>query len=130
MPWIILARFIDASHYEVDKNVLGVYQKVGHSVPLPYCTLEQGVLSVASYLSKVVGTQWLLPSIFSSPRPPPRLRRPRPRPPPRPLQLRGKDSLNTFEEILKIGKQNEVDFILLGGDLFHENRPPRHIVNG
>ena len=46
------------------------------------------------------------------------------------LQLRGKDSLDTFEEILKIGKENEVDFILLGGDLFHENRPPRHIVNG
>jgi len=45
-------------------------------------------------------------------------------------ELRGKDSLDTFEEILKIGKENEVDFILLGGDLFHENRPPRHIVNG
>jgi len=45
-------------------------------------------------------------------------------------ELRGKDSLNTFEEILKIGKDNDVDFILLGGDLFHENRPPRHIVNG
>jgi len=45
-------------------------------------------------------------------------------------ELRGKDSLRTFEEILKIGRDNEVDFILLGGDLFHENRPPRHIVNG
>jgi len=45
-------------------------------------------------------------------------------------ELRGKDSLNTFEEILKIGKDHEVDFILLGGDLFHENRPPRHVVNG
>jgi len=45
-------------------------------------------------------------------------------------ELRGRDSLNSFEEILKIGKQNEVDFILLGGDLFHENKPPRHIVNG
>jgi len=45
-------------------------------------------------------------------------------------ELRGRDSLNTFEEILKIAKDEGVDFILLGGDLFHENRPPRHIVNG
>jgi len=45
-------------------------------------------------------------------------------------ELRGRDSLNTFEEILRIGKDQQVDFILLGGDLFHENRPPRHIVNG
>lgn len=28
--------------------------------------------------------------------------------------LRGKDSVNTFEEILQIGEKHEVDFILLG----------------
>lgn len=33
------------------------------------------------------------------------------------------DSFITFEEILKYGKDNEVDFILLGGDLFHETKP-------
>lgn len=39
--------------------------------------------------------------------------------------VRGKDSFNTFEEILKIAKREQVDFILLGGDLFHHNRPSR-----
>jgi len=33
------------------------------------------------------------------------------------------DSFNTFEEILTIAKTEEVDFVLLGGDLFHENKP-------
>ncbi|KAL6445377.1 hypothetical protein ACFW04_002289 [Cataglyphis niger] len=33
------------------------------------------------------------------------------------------DSFITFEEILKYGKDNEVDFILLGGDLFHDTKP-------
>lgn len=35
----------------------------------------------------------------------------------------GEDSFNTFEEILKIAVENEVDFILLGGDLFHDAKP-------
>ncbi|XP_014273962.1 double-strand break repair protein MRE11 [Halyomorpha halys] len=35
----------------------------------------------------------------------------------------GNDSFVTFEEILKISRDKEVDFILLGGDLFHENIP-------
>ncbi|KAI9365226.1 Metallo-dependent phosphatase-like protein [Pilaira anomala] len=39
--------------------------------------------------------------------------------------VRGQDSFITFEEILKIAKVQEVDFILLGGDLFHANRPTR-----
>ncbi|CAG8805278.1 16439_t:CDS:2, partial [Gigaspora rosea] len=39
--------------------------------------------------------------------------------------IRGQDSLNTFREILQIAKQNNVDMVLLGGDLFHENRPSR-----
>ncbi|KAK3913008.1 Double-strand break repair protein MRE11 [Frankliniella fusca] len=33
--------------------------------------------------------------------------------------IRGRDSFVTFEEILKIAVEREVDFILLGGDLFH-----------
>ncbi|KAG7579944.1 hypothetical protein FFLO_00152 [Filobasidium floriforme] len=39
--------------------------------------------------------------------------------------IRGQDSMNTFREILEIAKERKVDFILLAGDLFHENRPSR-----
>jgi double-strand break repair protein MRE11 len=39
--------------------------------------------------------------------------------------IRGQDSINTFREILQIARDAEVDFILLAGDLFHENRPSR-----
>eukprot|EP01134_Creolimax_fragrantissima_P004857 CFRG4857T1 len=41
---------------------------------------------------------------------------------------RGKDALNTFEEILINAVKLKVDFILLGGDLFHENNPPRKVL--
>ncbi|KAH9513002.1 meiotic recombination [Bulinus truncatus] len=44
--------------------------------------------------------------------------------------VRGKDSLNTFEEILQIARDSEVDFILLGGDLFHDNKPSRSTLHG
>ena len=37
--------------------------------------------------------------------------------------IRGDDSFETFNEILEIATKNKVDFVLLGGDLFHENRP-------
>ncbi|KAK9512293.1 hypothetical protein O3M35_000753 [Rhynocoris fuscipes] len=37
--------------------------------------------------------------------------------------VRAEDSFTTFEEILRISKERDVDFILLGGDLFHDNRP-------
>lgn len=40
----------------------------------------------------------------------------------------GNDSFETFEEILGIAVEQEVDFILLGGDLFHENKPSRQCV--
>lgn len=32
--------------------------------------------------------------------------------------LRSRDSINTFEEILQISQENDVDFILLGKNLF------------
>ena len=37
--------------------------------------------------------------------------------------IKAQDSYNTFEEILNIGQEKKVDMILLGGDLFHENKP-------
>ena len=37
----------------------------------------------------------------------------------------GEDSFVTFEEILKYGVEKNADCILLGGDLFHENKPSR-----
>ncbi|XP_040054160.2 double-strand break repair protein MRE11 isoform X1 [Gasterosteus aculeatus] len=43
--------------------------------------------------------------------------------------IRGNDSYNTLDEILKCAKTNEVDFILLGGDLFHENKPSRRCLH-
>ncbi|KAI0330035.1 DNA repair exonuclease [Cubamyces sp. BRFM 1775] len=39
--------------------------------------------------------------------------------------IRGQDSINAFKEILQLAVKNDVDFILLAGDLFHENRPSR-----
>ncbi|BEI86678.1 hypothetical protein CcaverHIS002_0700240 [Cutaneotrichosporon cavernicola] len=39
--------------------------------------------------------------------------------------VRGQDSINTFREILEIARDQDVDFILLAGDLFHENRVSR-----
>lgn len=44
--------------------------------------------------------------------------------------IRGNDSLVTFEEILENAKKHDVDFILLGGDLFHENKPSRKVLHG
>ncbi|GAA5844842.1 hypothetical protein JCM11251_007344 [Rhodosporidiobolus azoricus] len=39
--------------------------------------------------------------------------------------VRGNDSINTFKEILDLAVANDVDMLLLAGDLFHENRPSR-----
>jgi len=39
--------------------------------------------------------------------------------------IRGQDSFNTFEEVMQIAKENRVDMVLLGGDLFHYNKPTR-----
>ncbi|KAL5802729.1 hypothetical protein ACOSQ4_031034 [Xanthoceras sorbifolium] len=40
-------------------------------------------------------------------------------------EIRRHDSFQAFEEICSIAEQKQVDFILLGGDLFHENKPSR-----
>uniref|UniRef100_A0A8C3JNM6 Double-strand break repair protein n=1 Tax=Calidris pygmaea TaxID=425635 RepID=A0A8C3JNM6_9CHAR len=43
--------------------------------------------------------------------------------------VRGNDTFVTFNEILDHAQKNEVDFVLLGGDLFHENKPSRKTVH-
>ncbi|XP_029028149.1 double-strand break repair protein MRE11 [Betta splendens] len=43
--------------------------------------------------------------------------------------IRSNDSYNTLEEILECAKTNQVDFILLGGDLFHDNKPTRRCLH-
>ncbi|CAL8353748.1 unnamed protein product [Lota lota] len=43
--------------------------------------------------------------------------------------IRGEDTFTTLEEILKCARTNQVDFILLGGDLFHENKPSRRCLH-
>ncbi|KAF3778786.1 Double-strand break repair protein [Nymphaea thermarum] len=40
-------------------------------------------------------------------------------------EIRRLDSFQAFEEICSIAEQQQVDFLLLGGDLFHENKPSR-----
>lgn len=40
-------------------------------------------------------------------------------------EIRRVDSFKAFEEICSIADQKQVDFLLLGGDLFHENKPSR-----
>lgn len=41
---------------------------------------------------------------------------------------RTNDSLTAFEECLQIARDENVDFILLGGDLFHDNKPSNHVM--
>ncbi|XP_069746910.1 double-strand break repair protein MRE11 isoform X2 [Narcine bancroftii] len=43
--------------------------------------------------------------------------------------IRGGDTLVTFDEILRCAQDNAVDFILLGGDLFHDNKPSRKTLH-
>ncbi|EHB07145.1 Double-strand break repair protein MRE11A [Heterocephalus glaber] len=43
--------------------------------------------------------------------------------------VRGNDTFVTLDEILKLAQESEVDFILLGGDLFHENKPSRKTLH-
>lgn len=39
--------------------------------------------------------------------------------------IRGDDSYESFREVLEIAKAEDVDMVLLAGDLFHENKPSR-----
>lgn len=39
--------------------------------------------------------------------------------------IRGKDSWQTFHEVMQIAKDQDVDMVLLAGDLFHDNVPSR-----
>jgi double-strand break repair protein MRE11 len=39
--------------------------------------------------------------------------------------VRGLDSFAAFEEVLYLAKLHKVDMVLLGGDLFHHNKPSR-----
>ncbi len=43
-------------------------------------------------------------------------------------QIRGDDSFQSFEEVLKIAKKEKVDFLLLGGDLFHHHNPTKKTI--
>ncbi|KAI8869989.1 Metallo-dependent phosphatase, partial [Ramicandelaber brevisporus] len=43
--------------------------------------------------------------------------------------VRGNDSFVSFEEMLQLAVENNVDMVLLGGDLFHENRPSRKTLH-
>lgn len=38
------------------------------------------------------------------------------------------DSFRAFEEVLALAVQHDVDMVLLGGDLFHDNKPSRTTV--
>lgn len=39
--------------------------------------------------------------------------------------IRGDDSWKSFAEVMGIAKEQDVDMVLLSGDLFHENNPSR-----
>lgn len=43
--------------------------------------------------------------------------------------VRGNDSLAAFEEVLQTALSRKVDFILLAGDMFHENKPSRRSLH-
>ncbi|KAL1622547.1 meiotic recombination [Neofusicoccum ribis] len=39
--------------------------------------------------------------------------------------IRGDDSWKTFHEVMTLAKEHDVDMVLHGGDLFHDNKPSR-----
>jgi double-strand break repair protein MRE11 len=43
-------------------------------------------------------------------------------------EVRKDDSFRSFEEVFEIAARNNADFVLLGGDLFHDNKPSRATV--
>jgi double-strand break repair protein MRE11 len=42
--------------------------------------------------------------------------------------VRGMDSFAAFEEVLYLAKRFRCDFVLIAGDLFHENKPSRNTM--
>lgn len=40
-------------------------------------------------------------------------------------EIRKNDSFRTFKEIFELANDQKVDMVLLGGDLFHDNKPSR-----
>jgi double-strand break repair protein MRE11 len=42
--------------------------------------------------------------------------------------LRKDDSFEAFNEVLELASARSADMVLLGGDLFHENKPSRDTV--
>ncbi|PSK59349.1 DNA repair protein rad32 [Elsinoe australis] len=42
---------------------------------------------------------------------------------------RGNDSTKAFEEIMRLAKDQDVDMVLLAGDLFHDNKPSRKAMH-
>ena len=43
-------------------------------------------------------------------------------------EIRKDDSFTAFEEILQLAQEQEVDLLLLCGDLFHDNKPSRSTI--
>lgn len=39
--------------------------------------------------------------------------------------IRGDDSWKSFDEVMTLARERDVDMVLLSGDLFHENKPSR-----
>lgn len=43
--------------------------------------------------------------------------------------VRGRDSFAALEEVLSLARHHKADLVLLGGDLFHENKPSRKTLH-
>ena len=43
-------------------------------------------------------------------------------------EVRKDDSFTTFEEVFKVAAEMSVDFVLLGGDLFHDSKPSQQCL--
>ena len=43
--------------------------------------------------------------------------------------IRSNDSFAAFEEVLITARDHDVDFVLLAGDMFHENKPSRRTTH-
>jgi hypothetical protein len=43
-------------------------------------------------------------------------------------EIRKRDSFDAFDEVFRLASERKADVVLLGGDLFHDNRPSRATV--